>query len=80
MRDSSGKCYSRACADGTYLDTKRAQCSICEDLCKLCDGEGSCIECDSKVPTSIVNDTTICSLCPDGYDYDHKWNKCKGNS
>ena len=78
MIDNSGKCYPRVCTDGTYLEIRRAQCSICKGLCKSCDDKNSCVECVSEAPNSIVNDETICSLCPDGYNY--KLNKCTGNS
>ena len=78
MKDSSDKCYPRICTDGTYLDTKRTQCSICGNLCKMCDDEESCMECTSEVLNSIVNDETICSFCPDGYNY--KRDRCEGNS
>jgi len=78
MRDNSDKCHPRVCTDGTYLNTERTQCNICGSLCKSCDDKESCIECASEVQNSIVNDETICSLCPDGYEY--KRGKCEGNS
>ena len=77
LEGNLGKCHLKICADGTYFDTERAQCSICGSLCKSCDGKDSCVECVSEVSNSIANDENVCSLCPDGYEY--KLNKCKGN-
>jgi len=77
VKDNSGKCYPKICTDRTYLDTKNDQCSICGNLCKWCGDDGSCIECVPEALNSIVNDETICSFCPDGYEY--KRGRCEGS-
>lgn len=65
-----GTCELLTCADGSYLDTTGIPtCFYCDQKCRICDEESSCLECRPGyiiVPIQDSNRVT-CKQCPLGY-------------